>query len=67
MHWLNLAVVVLRNERKLTQKDLAKSVGCSPNTIANLERGSTNIKFETIEKIIDILGYEFDIHKKEKP
>ena len=66
MHWLNLAVIVLRKENKLTQKELAKIVGCSANTIANLENGSTSIRFETLEKIIEILGYEFDIHKKEK-
>jgi transcriptional regulator with XRE-family HTH domain len=66
MHWLNLAVIVLRKENNLTQKDLAKIAGCSANTIANLENGSTSIRFETLEKIIEILGYEFDIHKKEK-
>ena len=42
----------------ISQNDLAEMSGVSIATIKNIERGAGNPSFETVEKIISVLGLE---------
>ncbi|GAB2022104.1 hypothetical protein RyT2_11780 [Pseudolactococcus yaeyamensis] len=44
----------------LTQKEMAKVLGVSENTISNLERDSTNIRKKNFEKYADFFGVAED-------
>lgn len=46
----------LRNEKGLTQKELASALGVSYQMVQSWERGSRNPKRETLEKIASALG-----------
>lgn len=46
----------LRNEAKLSQKDLAKKLGLSSSTIGMIESGKREGNKETIQKIANFLG-----------
>jgi len=51
----------LANRRKtlgISQNDLAEMSGVSLATIKNIERGKGNPSFETVEKILKVLGME---------
>lgn len=53
---LNERIKLLRKERNLTQKELAKLAGLSEITIRKYERAERNPKLEQIEKIAKALG-----------
>ena len=42
----------------ISQNDLAEMSGVSLATIKNIERGKGNPSFETVEKILSVLGLE---------
>lgn len=42
----------------ISQNDLAEMSGVSIATIKNIERGAGNPSFETVEKIISVLGMD---------
>ena len=46
----------LRQERKLTQQELAKEIGVSKLTILNWEKGEHQIKSEKAQQLADIFG-----------
>ncbi|MDU3085627.1 MAG: helix-turn-helix transcriptional regulator [Streptococcus mitis] len=46
----------LRQERKLTQQELAKQIGVSKLTILNWEKGEHQIKSEKAQQLADIFG-----------
>jgi transcriptional regulator with XRE-family HTH domain len=46
----------LRNEKQLTQEELAKITGLSTSFISSLERGINAPSFETLERIAKALG-----------
>ena len=55
----------LRKEKGLTQKQLAEIAGLSRVTLGKLERGQIGfITLNTIDIILDALGYEIDIKRK---
>lgn len=45
----------IRNEKKITLKELGEKLGCSPQSIAQYESGKRNPKIETLQKIADAL------------
>lgn len=47
---IGLQIARLRNERELTQEELAKSVNVTPETISRLERGAALPSIKTLEK-----------------
>ncbi len=52
---------VIRNRRKelgISQVDLAEMSGISLATIKNIERGKGNPSYETILRIMEVLGIE---------
>ncbi len=60
-YWLRMsgqiALAVLRTLRKkeMSQKDLAELMGCSPQYISKIVRGSENLTLETICKLEKVL------------
>jgi y4mF family transcriptional regulator len=57
---MNLAKSISARRKNLgiSQNDLAEMSGVSLATIKNIERGKGNPSFETVEKILAVLGME---------
>ena len=56
-----LLSTTLASRRKtlgISQNDLAEMSGVSLATIKNIERGAGNPSFQTVEKILSVLGLE---------
>lgn len=49
-------IAALRNERDLTQPELAERIGCNHSTISRLESGRRKLTLEWMEKIAAALG-----------
>ena len=47
-----------------TQRSLAEAVGCTYQTIANIERGSNKVTVDNFLKLADTLGYTIKIEPK---
>jgi HTH-type transcriptional regulator / antitoxin HipB len=59
------AVSLARKQRKLTQTQLAQSIGMSRSTISGIENGSiAEIGIRKILKICDFLGLELKVEAK---
>ena len=58
--WQNLRLRISTRRKTLgiSQNDLAEMSGVSLATIKNIERGVGNPSFETVEKILSVLGME---------
>ncbi len=48
----------LRQERMLSQRDLARAIGSVQVTISDLERGKRRAQPRTVRKLADALGVE---------
>lgn len=55
---LSTTLTTRRKTLGLSQTDLAEMSGVSLATIKNIERGKGNPSFETVEKILSVLGLE---------
>lgn len=52
----------LRKEKKISQENLAKTVGISRNTLSKLENGYiANISIVTLDRVLNVLNYQLDI------
>ena len=49
---------ILRKQAGLTQDQLAESINVSVETVSNMERGIHGPKFDTLEKIANVMGLE---------
>ena len=58
--------IKLRNESNISQSELARRVGIARSTIARMERNLHSISLSTFTKLLDALGYELEIIKKEE-
>lgn len=50
-----------RKELKITQPSLARLTGVSVNTISQIEIGRLNSTVLTLNKILEVLGMDFEI------
>ena len=55
---LATSISARRKNLGISQNDLAEMSGVSLATIKNIERGQGNPSFETVEKILAVLGME---------
>lgn len=58
---------ILKERRKLleiTQEDLAELAGISLRTLKAIETGNTNPTFDSVNKIIEVLGLQINIEIK---
>ena len=53
-----------REKLTLKQEDLAEMTGLTAKTIYLVENGKGNPSFDTLEKILDILGLELSVNIK---
>lgn len=59
-------VILMRKNKHLTQKDLAKLAGTSQPAIARLESGNyKNLSLKFITKVANALGAKTEIHLKQ--
>ena len=59
MRFLGEEMKRLRNERFLSQRDLARKAGVSPTTIMHLETGeSVDPRLSTVRKVAEALGID---------
>ena len=47
----------MRSNKSLNQKDIAKAINIKQNTLSRYETETTDVNFETIEKIANLCGY----------
>lgn len=58
-------MISLRKRERITQKELAKLTGNPQQTISLIERKERIPSIKTFSKILDALGYELQIVKKQ--
>jgi len=59
-------IKTLREEKKLTQAELANSCGISRVTLGKVERGELgNTSVKTLDLILSSLGYEIEFQSKQ--
>jgi predicted transcriptional regulator len=51
-----VALMEMREQAGLTQRELAEKSGKLQSTIARIERGTTSASIDTLEKIASVLG-----------
>lgn len=56
---INEIIKRLREEKGLTQKQLAELIGVSVSAVQQFEYGKTQPKYETLLKLSKVLGYPF--------
>ncbi|WP_198304725.1 helix-turn-helix domain-containing protein [Arcobacter vandammei] len=57
---------ILREEKKLTQEELAKTCGISRVTLGKVEKGEMgNTSVKTLDLILDRLGFEIEFKTKQ--
>ena len=54
----SVTIATRRKTLGISQIDLAEMSGVSLATIKNIERGTGNPSFETVEKLLSVLGLE---------
>ena len=59
---LVLQIIKLRQQRGMTQADLAKAIGTRQANVSRLERFDTNLTLGTLEKVARALGVNLRIH-----
>lgn len=47
-----------RLDKAMKQKDVAKTLGCTKDTVANWEMGRSNPRIDQMGKVIQFLGYD---------
>lgn len=55
-------LIAIRAEKKVTQKELAKSMGTKQSAIARLESGNYNPTLEFLQRIAEALGRKLTIN-----
>ena len=58
---LVLQIIKLRQQRGMTQSDLAKAIGTRQANVSRLERFDTNLTLGTLEKVAEALGVNLEI------
>jgi transcriptional regulator with XRE-family HTH domain len=56
------ALKALRQRAGLSQRELAERIGTTQSAIARLEKGETEPKFCTVERLADALNRDFYVH-----
>jgi DNA-binding XRE family transcriptional regulator len=57
----------LRQACGLTQLELARAAGYERETLAKFERGHTSMRFLTVVDMIECLGFELVLRRKDGP
>lgn len=49
----------------ISQKDLSEFSGVGISTVKDLERNAGNPTLQTLQRILDVLGLELEIHRRQ--
>ncbi len=64
---LGQAIMMMRKEKTISQKELSKALEISRATISNLENGSgVDVGVRKVMRIVDFLGFELSLKEKSK-
>lgn len=63
-HWLATEIRRIRLERGLSQMELASMADVRASALGYFETGRTQMQLAGIERVLDALDYEIDIHAK---
>ena len=64
IHSIGSAIRERRKELKITQNSLSELAGIAMNSLSKIEKGNTNPRLATLEKIAIILGMELKMEVK---
>lgn len=56
LYWFGKRIRTLRQEKRLSQEELAQLAGIDRTYIGGVERGERNISLLNIKKLVDALG-----------
>lgn len=62
-----LEIKKIREEQGLSQRRLAKLAGVDRSCLLRFENGQTLGNMETIERLVEVLGYEFELMRRGFP
>ncbi len=54
-------LMAMRKEAKLTQKELAKSIGINESTYSRYEKGTRRVPFEIFQRVTEATGHQIQI------
>ena len=63
IHWLAVELRRIPLERHMTIVDLAQASGVSKQAIGNFENGHCRMYADNIDRVLQALGYELDLHQ----
>lgn len=52
---LGVKIQLIREERKISQEQLAQAIGCSQSALSNYEKGKRRIYLSQLEKLAEVL------------
>ena len=61
------AIVVLRRTRGLTQAETSARAGVSRKWLSDFENGKSSAEIGLLLRVLDVLGYEFELHAAAPP
>lgn len=59
-----MQIVKVRQEKKISQKQIEKLTGISQANVARFEKNTHSASLSTVIRILDALGYKLSIEKK---
>lgn len=57
---LGIRIQLAREEKKMSQEQLATAIGCSQSALSNYEKGKRRIYLSQLERLAEVLGKPFD-------
>jgi transcriptional regulator with XRE-family HTH domain len=57
---LGAKIQIAREERNMSQEELAQAIGCSQSALSNYEKGKRHIYLEQLEKLSSVLNKPLD-------
>jgi|TARA_R110002020_G_scaffold270016_1_gene485337 transcriptional regulator with XRE-family HTH domain len=64
--WWSDSLKNIRKYHKMTLDDVENITGIAKPYLSQLENGKHDVKISTLEKIVDVYGYELTIKPKEE-
>ena len=66
-HWIAKEIKIIREEKGLSQFQLANMAGCTQAALANFEIGKANMNLSRVDAVLEALGYEIEIQPGRTP
>lgn len=65
-HGVGVRLAQLREQRKLSQTDVARRLGCAPSFVSQVESGQRDLRMSTILRYCDAIGARIHIGLDER-